>query len=88
MKKNISLLKIVLAVSSLVLAIAMISVQIKTSELKKEQSRLDETLESYQNAITEMEQDLLLPREEYIEKYLREALGYHRSVEIIFRDAD
>lgn len=87
MKKN-TLLKIILTMSSFALAIAMITVQIKTNELKKEQEQLFELLESYQNIIKNMENDLTLPRDEYIEKYLREALDYHRSDEIIFREAN
>lgn len=87
MKKN-TLLKIILTMSSFALAIAMISVHIKTNELKKEQEQLFELLESYQNTIKNMENDLTLPRDEYIEKYLREALNYHRSDEIIFREAN
>lgn len=87
MKKN-TLLKIILTMSSFALAIAMITVQIKTNELKKEQEQLFELLESYQNTIKNMENDLTLPRDEYIEKYLREALDYHRSDEIIFREAN
>ena len=73
---------------SFALAIAMISVQVKTNELKKEQEQLSNLLESYQNTIENMENDLALPRDEYIEKYLREVLNYHQSDEIIFRDAN
>ena len=87
MKKN-TLLKMILAISAFALAVAMISVQIKTNKLEKEQEQLADLLESYQNMIQSLENDLSLPKNEYIEKYLREVLGYHRTDEIIFRNAD
>ena len=87
MKKN-TLLKMILAISAFALAVAMISVQIKTNKLEKEQEELVDLLESYQNTIQNLENDLALPKDEYIEKYLREVLGYHRTDEIIFRNAD
>lgn len=87
MKKN-TLLKMILAISAFALAVAMISVQIKTNKLEKEQEELLDLLESYQNTIQNLENDLALPKDEYIEKYLREVLGYHRTDEIIFRNAD
>lgn len=87
MKKN-TLLKMILAISAFALAVAMISVQIKTNKLEKEQEQLADLLESYQNTIQSLENDLSLPKNEYIEKYLREVLGYHRTDEIIFRNAD
>ncbi len=85
MKKKSNLLKIILAGTSLILAIATISVQIRTKELANEKEALAETLESYQNAIAQMEYDLLLPKEQYIEKYLRDILDYHKQDEIIFK---
>lgn len=87
MKKN-TLLKMILAISAFALAVAMISVQFKTNKLEKEQEQLADLLESYQNTIQSLEKDLSLPKNEYIEKYLREVLGYHRTDEIIFRNAD
>lgn len=87
MKKN-TLLKMILAISAFALAVAMISVQFKTNKLEKEQEQLTDLLESYQNTIQSLENDLSLPKNEYIEKYLREVLGYHRTDEIIFRNAD
>lgn len=87
MKKN-TLLKMILAISAFALAVAMISVQFKTNKLEKEQEQLADLLESYQNTIQSLENDLSLPKNEYIEKYLREVLGYHRTDEIIFRNAD
>ena len=87
MKKN-TLLKMILAISAFALAVAMISVQFKTNKLEKEQEQLADLLESYQNTIQSLENDLSLPKNEYIEKYVREVLGYHRTDEIIFRNAD
>ena len=37
--------------------------------LKKERDELNEVVESYKTSIAEMEHELLLPKEDYIEKY-------------------
>ena len=54
--------------------------------LKKERDELSQTVDAYKTSITEMEHELLLPKEEYIEKYAREVLGYHKSSDIIFME--
>ena len=35
-----------------------------------------------------MEYDLSLPKEDYIEKYAREVLGYHKNGELVFIPAE
>lgn len=87
MKKKSCLLKIILTSASLVLAIATISLQIKTKDLENEKEKLENELQCYQNAIAQMEYDLSLPKAEYIEKYLRDVLGYHKQEEIIFQES-
>ena len=54
--------------------------------LEKDKAELEGIVTDYKIAITEMEHELLLPKEEYIEKYAREVLGYHKSSDIIFEE--
>ena len=86
MKKKNSILPVVLITASAVLAIATISVKIKTNELQKEYDLLKSELDALDNKIAEMEYDLSLSEDEFMDKYLRDVLGYHKSDEIIFRN--
>ena len=71
---------------SLILLISIISLYVKLDNLKEERNDLTALLEEYQQSIEEMEYDLSLPKEDYIEKYAREVLGYHKSGELVFLD--
>lgn len=71
---------------ALILLISIISLYVKLDNLKEERNDLTALLEEYQQSIEEMEYDLSLPKEDYIEKYAREVLGYHKSGELVFLD--
>ena len=43
--------------------------------------------EEYAEKVEKMRYELSLSDEEYIEKYAREVLGYHKSGEIVFKNA-
>lgn len=66
--------------------IYIVTLQIQLRSLTKERDSLKEIADDYQLAIAEMEHELLLPKEEYIAKYAREVLGYHKHSDIIFKE--
>ncbi len=84
--KTSTFVKISLGIMALILLISIISLYVKLDNLKEEKNDLTALLEEYQQSIEEMEYDLSLPKEDYIEKYAREVLGYHKSGELVFLD--
>ena len=66
--------------------ITIISLQTRLSELKEQKAELSVELERYSEDVAEMRYELSLTKEEYIEKYAREVLGYHKNGEIVFKN--
>ena len=66
----------------------MISLQFQMKALREERDRLLEITDGYKTSISDMEHELLLPKEEYIAKYAREVLGYYKYSDIIFMEKD
>ena len=86
MKKSKLLIKITIFVAIAFVAVYIISLQVQMRTLTKERDELKEIVDDYKIAIAEMELELELPKEEYIEKYAREVLGYHKHSDIIFEE--
>lgn len=86
MKKSRFIFRILLLGVVLFTAINIISLQFKIKDLKAEKDKLFSALEEYQLTIAELEDALSLPKEDYVEKYAREVLGYHKHSDIIFRE--
>lgn len=86
MKKSKFFIRIALVSATAFLLIYIISLQVQMRSLKKERDELNEVVESYKTSIAEMEHELLLPKEEYIEKYAREVLGYYKYSDLIFQE--
>jgi cell division protein FtsB len=63
----------------------MISLQLQMRALQQERDELLEIADNYKTSISDMEHELLLPKEEYIAKYAREVLGYYKYSDIIFK---
>ena len=64
----------------------MVSLQLQLNKLQKEKTELSEIVDTYKTSISDMERELLLPKEEYIAKYAREVLGYYKYSDIIFKE--
>lgn len=82
-KKNV--LKICFGIVALVMIVLIVSLQIRIRQLEAEKSVLEKELEDYRLTVEEMEYDLDLPKEAYIEKYAREVLGYHKYSDTIIK---
>ena len=66
----------------------MIALQLQIRTLRQERDELSEIADNYKTSISDMEHELLLPKEEYIAKYAREVLGFYKYSDIIFTRKD
>ncbi len=87
MKKKLSLLTIGFFIASLVMMILIISLQVRIDKLEEEKAVLERAVQDHRLTVEEMEYDLDLSMEEYIEKYARGVLGYHKYSDIIIKEA-
>lgn len=87
-KKSKLLVRFSLLGAILVIMVYMISLQLQMKSLQKERDEWAEIVDSYKTSISDMEHELLLPKEEYIAKYAREVLGYYKYSDIIFKERD
>lgn len=89
MKKKSKLLKrFSLLGAILIVLIYMISLQFQMVSLQKERDELTAITDKYKTAISDLEHELLLPKEQYIARYAREVLGYYKYSDIIFMEKD
>ena len=79
------LLKIVFGIAVSVMLILIVSLQLRIQLLEEEKVIMEDRLTDYRIIVEEMEYNMNLPREEYIEKYAREVLGYHKFSDIIIK---
>ena len=87
-KKSKLLMRFSLLGAILIIMIYMISLQLQMKTLKKERDELADIVDAYKTSISDMEHELLLPKEEYIAKYAREVLGFYKYSDIIFTRKD
>ena len=74
-------------VISILVIVLIISLRIRIKELETEKELLQKTIDDHRLTVEEMEYDLDLPKNDYIEKYAREILGYHKYSDIIIKEA-
>ena len=79
---------IIISVIVVFLAIIIIVLQSQLSSLKAQYNDLSAALKSHQDAVDELNYEFTLSEKEYIEKYAREKLGFHKSGEIVFKDSN
>ena len=84
--KSKLLVRLSLLGAIIVIMIYMISLQLQMRSLQKERDELANVVDAYKTSISDMEHELLLPKEEYIAKYAREVLGYYKYSDIIFKE--
>ena len=86
--KRISI-KVIIAVVVLFCLVATIfalKTQIKT--LNEQKAILAATVKLYRDEVDELKYDFTLSEKEYIEKYAREQLGFHKTGEIVFKKSN
>ena len=87
MKKKSKTGKICFIAISIAVIFLIISLRIRIKEIENEKELLQKTIDDYRLTVEEMEYDLKLSKNEYIEKYAREILGYHKYSDIILKEA-
>ncbi len=86
MKSKNIMINILLIGIAFSMVILIVTLQIRMKALEQEQELLEKLVEDYRLTVQEMEYEMNLPREDYIEKYAREVLGYHKYSDIIFKE--
>lgn len=68
------------------ITIAILNSQIK--ELEAARNELYASVNEYRDRVDELEYESELSEREYIEKYAREVLGFHKTGEIVFKNSN
>jgi len=79
---------IIISVIVVFLAIIIIVLQSQINTLNTQYNELGKELKSHQDAVDELNYEFTLSEKEYIEKYAREKLGFHKTGEIVFKDSN
>ena len=87
MKNKSKIAKINFVIILVAVFILIISLRIRIKELETEKEMLQKTIDDYRLIVDEMEYDLDLSKNDYIEKYAREVLGYHKYSDTIIKEA-
>ena len=86
--KKIFFPAIIVAVLTVFLAVIIIVLRTQISELQNQHEALRAQLEQQQDIVDELNYEFTLSEKDYIEKYAREKLGFHKSGEIVFKDSN
>ena len=87
-KKKIFFPAIIVAVLAVFLAVVIIVLRSQINELNRKHGELRDALEQQQDIVDELNYEFTLSEKDYIEKYAREKLGFHKSGEIVFKDSN
>ena len=87
-KKEIFFPAVIVAVITVFLAVIIIVLRMQINELNKKYDELQYRLEQQQDIVDEFNYEFTLSEKDYIEKYAREKLGFHKSGEIVFKDSN
>ena len=87
-KKKIFFPAVIVAVITVFLAVIIIVLRMQINELNKKYDELQYRLEQPQDIVDELNYEFTLSEKDYIEKYAREKLGFHKSGEIVFKDSN
>ena len=86
--KKIFFPAIIVAVLAVFLAVVIIVLRSQINELNRKHGELRDALEQQQDIVDELNYEFTLSEKDYIEKYAREKLGFHKSGEIVFKDSN
>ena len=83
-KRTQLIVKIALGVFALFLLVSVVVLKIDVDRLEKQKKELTEIAQKNREELEELQYKLTLSDVEYIERYAREELGYHKAGEIVF----
>ncbi len=82
-------IKAIIAIFVLVcLAATIVVLNLQIDALKEQKDILAATVKLYQDEVDELNYNFTLSEKEYIEKYAREQLGFHKTGEIVFKKSN
>jgi cell division protein FtsB len=82
-------IKAILAVAVLIcLLITVLVLKSQIDALNEQKDILAATVKLYQDEVDELQYDFTLSEKEYIEKYAKEKLGFHKTGEIVFKKSN
>ncbi|MBQ8448711.1 MAG: septum formation initiator family protein [Clostridia bacterium] len=79
---------IIVAVIVIFLVIIIFALRSQINALNEQYAKLNEELKAHQDTVDELNYEFTLSEKEYIEKYAREQLGFHKTGEIVFKDGN
>ena len=79
---------IIIAVIVIFLIVIIIALQSQINALNAQYTELKAEHKAHQDIVDELNYEFTLSEKEYIEKYAREKLGFHKSGEIVFKDSN
>lgn len=79
---------IIAAVIVIFLVVIIIVLSSQINALNSQYDELKAELEQHQDIVDELNYEFTLSEKEYIEKYAREKLGFHKTGEIVFKDSN
>jgi cell division protein FtsB len=85
-KKILPKIAFIAVILFLGVTIAILNSQIKT--LEESRNNLYASIKEYRDRVDELKYESELSEREYIEKYAREVLGFHKTGEIIFKNSN
>jgi cell division protein FtsB len=86
-KKNIFPI-IIISVILIFLIIIIMALQSQIKTLNTQYEDLSNELKIRQDAVDELNYEFTLNEKDYIEKYAREKLGFHKTGETVFKDSN
>jgi len=87
-KKKSIFPKVIFAVLILCLGISIAILNSQIKELEEARDELYSSVKEYQDRVDELKYEGELSEREYIEKYAREVLGFHKTGEIVFKNSN
>lgn len=87
-KKTNFLPKIAAAVVLIFLLCVILFLQNQMNLLQNDYNALVAEVKEHQDEVDELKYEFTLSEKEYIEKYVREKLGFHKTGEIVFKKSN
>ena len=87
-KKTTIIPKIIAAVIVIFLLVVILALRNEINNLKEQYNKLSEEVKTNQDEVDELNYEFTLSEKEYIEKYVREKLGFHKVGEIVFKKSN
>jgi len=79
---------IIVAAIVIFLAVIIVVLRSQINSLNRQYDELNAELREHQDIVDELNYEFTLSEKEYIEKYAREKLGFHKTGEIVFKDSN